>query len=68
MKNLLFFFLAFSSLYPSQSFDYERIYGTYYGPAVTELRGPDNMGYVYFNPSLPNNITLMGMLFLDTLA
>jgi len=60
MKIILFFFIVFSSLYPSQSFEYERTYGTYYGPAVTELGGPNNMGYVFFNPSLPGNIYING--------
>jgi hypothetical protein len=60
MKIILFFFIVFSSLYPAQSFDYERTYGTYYGPAVTDLGGPANMGYVFFNPSLPNNIYVNG--------
>lgn len=47
-------------MYPAQSFDYERTYGTYYGPATTNLGGPANMGYVFFNPSLPNNIYVNG--------
>lgn len=63
MKNLFFFFLVFSSLCPSQSFDYDRTFGTYYGPAVTELGGPNNMGYVFFNPLLPNTIYVNGTVY-----